>query len=312
MAVTSMLDRVAGSDPMVAKFDAMGSRAHVIVLPGPSGVDLLAAARTTIEGLERIWSRFLPESDISRVNRHPGRPVLVDPTTIEVVSKAIDAWSATGGRFDPTIGSSLRRAGYDRPFTTLAPPIEACGVTPAPTPSAVEIHPVASTINVPEGVELDLGGIGKGLAADLTVRGLLDAGAEGAMVNLGGDLRAGGVAPAHGWTVRLDCPGAAGTDSISIAAGAVCTSSTVKRRWHTANGERHHLLDPRTGLSFDTDCVSATVVGVEGAQAEVLATVAVGLGVAGAMDMLVGHGVSGVLVDDAGRIHDVGRIGDFR
>jgi thiamine biosynthesis lipoprotein len=53
--------------------------------------------------LERIWSRFIPESEISRANAAPGESVEVSPETIELVERAVEAWELTGGLFDPTI-----------------------------------------------------------------------------------------------------------------------------------------------------------------------------------------------------------------
>lgn len=298
--------------PTSAIFDAMGTSAHVVVLADRPGdaADLLDMARDSVDDLERCWSRFLPDSDICRINRTPNRPVRVDHRTADLVAKAIDGWEQTGGVFDPTVGRSLRAAGYDRPFIELTTPV-AGAVQPAPSPIGVTVHRVASTVTVPAGVELDLGGIGKGAAADLTVRSLLDAGARGAMVNLGGDLRADGQRPIGGWRVVLDCPGGRQQRAIRIAAGAVCTSSTTRRRWATIDDERHHIVEPHTGRPTATDLCTATVVGAEATQCEVLATTAIGLGLVGARRLIESHHACGLLIDDAGNPHEVGPIGDF-
>ncbi len=96
--------------------------------------------------------------------------------------------------------TALVAAGYDRDFATLdagpaaAPdkPGAAGGhdAGPAPGCRGIVIDPIVGAVTLPSGVELDLGGIGKGLAADLVVDELLAAGAAGACVNVGGDLRA--------------------------------------------------------------------------------------------------------------------------
>lgn len=298
--------------PASVTFRAMGTSAHVMVLgTGPAmAADLTTTARVVVDELERLWSRFLPDSDISRINRSPNRPVRVDSRTTDLVTRSIDAWALTGGRFDPTVGGSLRAAGYDRPFDELAP-VTLGRWQPAPSPVDVVVQPIASTITVPIGVELDLGGIGKGAAADLTVQALLDAGAAGALVNLGGDLRAGGHGPLEGWNVRLACPGSRQERAIRISAGAVCTSSTVKRRWRTGAHDRHHIIDPTNGQCSTTDVQTATVVGAEATQCEVLATTAIGLGLERARLLIESHGASGLLIDDVGRLHEVGPLGDF-
>lgn len=296
-----------------SSFDAMGSRAHVMVLTDhpERAVDLIRIAHATVGQLERRWSRFLPDSDISRINAASGRPVMVDDTTIEVVGLAIDAWQQTDGVFDPTVGRCLVAAGYDRSFTDLAP-LTVSSVRSAPAPTGVEVHPVAQTITVPEGTQLDVGGIGKGAAADRTVLTLLEAGAQAALVNLGGDLRAEGDGPADGWTIDLDCPGSDLTRTIRIASGAVCTSSTTKRRWQTIDGERHHIIDASSGSSSMSDLCSATVVGAEAAQCEVLATSAVAVGRQRASELIEQHHAAGLLVSHGGDLTDVGSIGAFR
>lgn len=292
-------------------FRAMGTSAHVVIFGPADAIELASIARTSIEDLERLWSRFLPDSDTHRVNRAAGRPVMVDRRTVDLLSCAIEGWVRTGGSFDPTVGGSVRAAGYDHSFDELAAVVPG-RVQPAPTPIDVVVHPMASTITVPTGVELDFGGIGKGAAADLTVRALLEAGAEAAMVNLGGDLRADGRVPVEGWHVHLDCPGSPQHQDVRIGAGAVCTSSTVKRRWRTQDGDRHHLIDPGSGRSTGTDLRSATVIGARATQCEILATAAIGLGLAGATQLIESHDACGLLVDRDGALHAVGSIEDFR
>lgn len=301
------------ADTTTATFPVMGSTAHVIVLAESAhqSDELLHSARSELDVLEDLWSRFRPDSDIGRLNSTPGVPVRVDPLTIDLVARSVDAWQQTSGVFDPTIGRSMRSAGYDRPFDQV-PPITHGADAAAPSPEVIEIHRTASTITLPPGVQLDLGGIGKGAAADLIVALLLDSGAFGALVNLGGDLRAEGLAPSDGWHVQLECPGGARQSSVRIASGAVCTSSTVKRRWKTIDGERHHILDPASGASVDSDICSATVVGATASQCEVLATASVAIGRTAATRLLESHHTSGVLVDHQGQLHDVGMIEDYR
>lgn len=291
----------------------MGSTAHVVVIVDrpDRAVDLMRVATSTIGRLEQRWSRFRPDSDISRINAHPGVPVQVHQSTVDLVNRSIDAWIQTNGVFNPTVGTSLVAAGYDRPFADLAP-LTSSGEVPSSTPDLIDVHAIPRTVSVPSGVTIDLGGIGKGAAADHTVRVLLAAGARGAMVNIGGDLRAEGECLDGGWEVVLDCPGSQQTQTIRIASGAVCTSSTVKRRWQTIDGERHHIIEPSTGRSTSSDICSATVVGAEAAQCEVLATSAIGLGRASALEMLERHQTGGLLVDHGGDLHDVGGIGAFR
>ena len=77
--------------------------------------------------LEQRWSRFIADSELSQLNDHSGAPVFVSPETFAIVSLAVDAWRATGGRFDPTLLDALRGSGYDETFDELAARAPAVG-----------------------------------------------------------------------------------------------------------------------------------------------------------------------------------------
>jgi thiamine biosynthesis lipoprotein ApbE len=103
--------------PAEARFRAMGSDVHVLVVDGPP--DLLGRARDRVGELERRWSRFRPDSEISRLNTLAGSPVQVSPVTLGLVQRALQGARATGGRYDPTVLGDLLRAGYDRTLEQL-------------------------------------------------------------------------------------------------------------------------------------------------------------------------------------------------
>ncbi len=120
---------------------------------------------------------------------------------------------------------------------------------------------------MPIGTRVDLGGVGKGLAADLVARGLVDRGARTALVGMGGDLRARGEPPPDGaWDIPVLDP----FDDTRVAfrfplvEGAIVTSTTRIRSWTRGGRDRHHLLDPATGDSARTG-IAAVVVAADDA-----------------------------------------------
>jgi thiamine biosynthesis lipoprotein len=135
------------------------------------------------------------------------------------------------------------------------------------------------------GEPIDLGGIGKGAAADLIVREL-GGDVAGGCINVGGDLRAWGEPPdgATGWSVAVDAAGV----TVSVVEGAIATSSTERRRWPTVDGDAHHLIDPRTGRPAVSDLRAVTVVDESALAAEVLAKAALIAGSVAAADVLRG------------------------
>jgi thiamine biosynthesis lipoprotein len=263
------------------RFRAMGTWAHVLVHHDGTAADLAGEAQPLVAAHEAAWSRFRPSSDISRLNAAGGGAVAVADDTVLAVALALDARRATAGRFDPTVLRGVEAAGYDRDFAAVAARAATGAVRvaePRPAGAAVAIDLDAGTVAVADGAAFDLGGIGKGLAADLVAGALLAArGVLGVLVNLGGDLRAAGAAPsAAGWGVALDDPRrpAATLATLALAAGGVATSSTRRRRWPTSHGERHHLIDPATGAPTTSTSASATVVAASATDAEVWATAA--------------------------------------
>lgn len=273
----------------------MGSDAHVMVVDGTS--DLLERARQRIGELERLWSRFREDSDLCRVNSRAGQAVPVAPETVEIVRRAVEAWELTGGLFDPTVLTALEAAGYDRTFTMVADRPDGTA-TAAPVPGCPGIEIDDGTVRVPEGTRLDLGGIGKGYAADLVAYELRTAGAAGALVNLGGDVRVSGTPPTDaGWVVSVADPWQEGRDlvSLAVAEGAVATSSRLRRSWRRGGQEAHHLIDPRTGAPTDGDIAAVTVVTQQAHWAEILAKAALIAGPGPGQELLAAQGAAGLL-----------------
>ncbi len=254
----------------------MGTDVHVIVVGGAP--TQTARARARIEELEARWSRFRPESELCRLNRAEGAPVLVHPLTFELLVRSREAWRQTGGAFDPTILEALAAAGYDRDFATVAPD----GAAEEPRAhrgsssfASIDLDPIVGTVRVPAGVALDLGGIAKGFAADLVALELAGEGADGVCVNLGGDLRVlgRGPDPSGAWLIEVEpeVPGDRAPVLLGVGAAGIATTSRCRRTWRRGGELRHHLIDPRTGRPAETSWAAATVIAGSAADAEPLA-----------------------------------------
>ncbi|KUL42553.1 hypothetical protein ADL12_09925 [Streptomyces regalis] len=284
----------------------MGSTGHLLVTG--AGPKLLALARTRLAELEALWSRFRPDSELCRLNASLGQWVTLSPPTVAVVRRAVRAWEVTGGLFDPTVLPALEAAGYTRSFASPAPEPSSFAA-PARAPGCAGIEIEDDRVRLPVGVRLDLGGIGKGYAADLLTEELLAAGAQGACVNLGGDVRAAGSPPgADAWVIAVEDEARPGTDLawLALAEGAVATSTRLRRRWRRGSEEVHHLIDPADGTPADTPVATVTVVAAETHWAEVLAKAALIAGPAAGAVLLEAHGVAGLLVTEDGTALRVG------
>lgn len=241
-------------------FHAMGTGIELL-LDAESEAPLAEAERE-VRRLESLLSRFLPESELSRLNA--AGSLETGPELLELAELAVEARVRTGGRFDPTVHDALVAAGYDRSFELLdearssgaAPGARCCG--------AVEIDRGAGRIALEPGYRLDLGGVAKGWAADRVLTQLAKQGA--ALVNAGGDIAARGAA----WPVGVETP--AGTLTLELQRGGLATSGRDRRVWRHEGQERHHLIDPATGEPATGDVLTVTVVAASAAEAEVLAT----------------------------------------
>jgi thiamine biosynthesis lipoprotein len=288
-------------------FRAMGTDVRLLTVAGDvDGLDL-AAACAGIEDCERRWSRFRPDSEVSRLNAAGGRLIAVEPDTFALVAAAVEAWHLTAGRFDPTVLPALVAAGYDRTFELVGagdspPPAGAqrWHLDPPGVPgcAGITLVPGAHLVGLPDGVALDLGGIAKGHTADAAALELIEAGADGAMADLGGDIRVAGRPPeGDAWLVAVDDPRRPGDDLavLALAGGAVATSSRLRRRWHRGGHWRHHLIDPATAEPAGGDVDAAVVVAAEAAWAEVLAKAALIAGAEAGAELIGSFGVTGLL-----------------
>jgi len=253
----------------------MGTEAHAVVVGGD--VALLDRATNRLHDLEQRWSRFLPDSEISKCNALSGRCVEVSPETVRLVAHAAMGWKLTGGTFDPTVLSALCDAGYDRDFRSaiahaavLRPPAS----RPSPGCADITWDELECTVSLPAGVRFDPGGIGKGLAADIVTEELITCGAAGALIGVGGDIRVRGKPPTGTtWDLAIDDASRDDVELLRLGLrdGAIATSSRLQRRWQTRAGHAHHLIDPRTGSPADTHLVAVSVVASDGWWAEIVA-----------------------------------------
>jgi thiamine biosynthesis lipoprotein ApbE len=162
------------------RFGVMGTITHVVVVGGDEDV-LHAHARARLKELDRRWSGAWSRSEVAQLNRRDDRLTMVSPETFALVEHAVDAWWRTAGRYDPTgTGSGCQ---------------------------GVRLWPLVEGVTVPRGVELDLAAIGRGYAADLLAVELVERGADGACVNVGGAVRCVGTPPSDdGWALGVRSP----------------------------------------------------------------------------------------------------------
>lgn len=247
-----------------------------------------AAVADLLDLVDRTYSRFRPDSELSRLNASPGQRVPISPLLAWAVETALRGARLTDGLVDPTIGRTMRLIGYDVDFSRMQDLSHWADASPVrlelvPGWQAVELNMPGRLVRIPPGVELDLGSTGKALASDLAVSAALAAaGGGGALVSLGGDVAIAGDPPPGGWRVLAAEDSSLSPDAdgevITLRSGAIATSSTTVRRWTRAGIKLHHLIDPRNGEPATGPWRTASVVAANCVDANIASTASIILG----------------------------------
>lgn len=217
--------------------------------------ELLDASVDWFARFERACSRFLPDSELSSVNAAQGPSIALSPLLAAAIGAADRARTLTGGLVDAGLGRSLAMWGYDTSFERVADRDEAPPVDGTDRGWRLD----GDVLERDPGVQMDLGGVGKGWACDIAVES-----GWARVASAGGDIRS---ADPRTRVPVLDPWGTTVAD-VALGVGALATSSITRRRWHVGSGEAHHVIDPRTGAPAQTPILSATVVAETAVEAE--------------------------------------------
>lgn len=286
-------------------FQAMASPNEILLAGVPQAQAALAcaAAEAEVRRIERKYSRYRADSVISAINAKAGRVALsVDEETAQLLNYAAELYRQSEGLFDITSGCLRQawdfRSGIEPSEAVLAPWLELVGWS--------RVDWDGKHLRLPrQGMQIDLGGIGKEYAADRAVALLQSLGLEHGYVNLGGDVRVLGPRPdGQAWVFGIRHPREPDQlcTRIALHQGALATSGDYERYFITADGRRCcHILNPRTGRPVQ-HWQSVSVVAPLCVAAGALATMSMLLG-ATATQRLTTPGVGFWLVDAQGQSH---------
>jgi len=260
-----------------------------------------------IHRLEELLSTWIPTSELSRVNASAGvMPVSVGPETMTVVQGAIQAAEMTDGGFNVAIGPAVDAwnviEGRHIPIKS-----ELQAFLPLVNLSSVYVDVRAQTIFLEKvGMRIDVGGIGKGYAADQAVMAMKKAGALAGVVALSGDIKTFGQLPGgRRFPVGIQHPRKEGEVLvfIDLEDEAISTAGDYERFFERDGVRYHHILDPKT-LQPARSCQSVTVIAREGIWADGLDTGIFVMGVESGMRLVESlPGVDAIIVDHEGSVH---------
>ncbi len=280
---------------------ALGGLATITLVTSlPSSIvhEKLASLWREIFYFEKKFSRFLPNSELTRFNKKAGIRVPVSPEMRSVL-RAAQTWAVrTDGLYNPFILPALQRAGYKHSAVE--------GYQDDQTPDYTDRHsmPAASLeisddwACIPHQAALDLGGMGKGYLLDALTAKLQHPAIVGFWLELSGDIISYGT-DQDGRPIVIGIQSAKDTQQrhkklqivVDGSLLGVATSGTFRRTAEKSE-LRHHIIDPRTGMSAETDVVLATVCAPTALAADILASCAVIMGATKAPAFLAGCNAS--------------------
>jgi FAD:protein FMN transferase len=228
--------------------------------------------------LESVFSRYLPDSEITRINREAGRhPVLVSDEMMEVLSCSEDISRITEGAFDISVGPLMEIWGFFPERKARVPSEEKLADSMARVGwQAIELDRSAGTIHFAKpGMEIDLGALAKGYIVDRLADLLREEGIDNAMVNAGGDIYCLGENLAgRNWRIGLEHPRNEGEilTVLELKNRAIATSGDYRNYFIKSRLRYSHIIDPRTGRPARSKVVEVSVMAPDCMTADGLAT----------------------------------------
>lgn len=272
-------------------------------------VEVFEDARLLFEQVEQTCSRFLPDSELVKVNKTPTREIAVSPLLYDLLHAALEAFDETHGLYHPGLLVPLEHAGYDRSMELLretGATVRNVDLKPwmRSEEAPYELDRQRKSVYLYDNRKIDLGGIAKGWTVDRAAKHLGQWGCG--FVNAGGDMRVFG-GEEKKWNIGVEDPFSAKYDVavLTVNKGAIATSSTLKRRWKQGSEWKNHLIDPRTGQPTKSEIFSATVTAPTAVQADVWAKVVLLLGMERGMKWIREREERAVLVDQFRQVRSV-------
>ncbi|HSB52307.1 MAG TPA: FAD:protein FMN transferase [Dissulfurispiraceae bacterium] len=269
--------------------------------------DAIEAAFAEMERLGSLLNFYSDESELSLINRKAGvEAVKASDDTMEIMGKAVFASEQTDGAFDPTVGPVVKLWDFQEKRIpdekSIREKVKEIGYR------HIVLDKEKGTVYLDrKGMQIDLGGIVKGFAADKAVAVLRREGISSGIVSVGGEVRAFGKRPdGEMWNVGVKNPRQQGSDDELIAAvrlldRAASTSGDYEKFFEKDGTRYHHILDPKTGYPVSL-CRSVTVIAPEAAMTDAFATGVFVLGPQKGLALLKKLDFEGIIVGSDGAI----------
>lgn len=288
----------------------LGTFITITIEKSPYSETILNHAFDLIKKLEKKFSVFIPENEVSKLNKE--KKIKASRELKDVVEKSIYISRKTGGAFDITV----------LPLIKLYREAEKKGIPP----SQKEIEDVlkytgyqkikvkGNTIQIPDKTEIDTGGISKGYIVDRVVKYLKGQGIHSGLVNAGGDIYCFGKNPEGGkWRIGVRDPFNKNRilKTIYISEAGIATSGDYERYVYIKGKKYGHIINPLTGKTVQDFPVSVTVIAPDTTTADGFATAFFVLGVGKSLKIAEEMNLGVFIVDGNGKIYESTKFSQF-
>lgn len=245
------------AEPERRDFFAMDTVMSLMVYGRNAGA-AIDAAESRIYELENSLSVNVQESDIARLNSL--KETELGPDALALIRESIQFSGETGGCLDITVGTAVQAWGFPSDEFRIPPETELERLQRTIDYRGIKLTDSSATLE--EEMQVDLGAIAKGYAADETLRILKEQGISSALADLGGNIAVlGKKADGTDWNIAVRNPG--GEDYLGVWSGsdmALVTSGDYQRYFERGGIRYHHIIDPATAAPARSDLRSVTVV----------------------------------------------------
>lgn len=291
-------------------FFSMGTDVHIDIVSRRFGSeteirDAFRKVRIDFAQMENTFSRFLPQSELMRLNGNLHVEQVVSEAMAEVLELSLEYWRETDGLFEPRVFADMLASGYGGSF--WSPRQATSGSTPdpqryeAPLDRDIVLDTRKRTVVLKRPV--DLSGIVKGYAVERTSIFLREAGFTDFVVDAGGDMYASGKNPdREDWRISIE-----GIPEerlmLNMTDRSVATSGRTRRFWEKDGKMYHHIVDPANPSVFSFALKTVTVVTPGPVRSDAWAKALFLKSVRGGLELADEKGISAVFLDDSDSYH---------
>ena len=280
---------------------------------GKNAEEAVGAAKEEIERLDALLSTGNDKSEIGQLNKNKKGQISAD--TQYLLNCSFTIYEETDGAFDITIYPVMRAWGFTGEEHHIPTEEELQSLLQLVDASSLQYDASTQTLTLPEGVEIDFGGIAKGYTSQRVAQIMQEYDINSAILNLGGNVQLVGAKPdGSSWKVAIKSPDEQEEylGVLSAQNKAIITSGGYERYFEENGRKYHHIIDPKTGIPAYNGLQSVTIVSEDGTLADGLSTALYVMGTESAVKFWQNHSdeFDPILYTDDGNLYVTEGIAD--